>query len=337
MANPLLVELIRGGIVESGHRGALAVAKADGEIVASIGDVGAVIFPRSAIKAIQAIPLVESGAADAYGYGAKELALACASHNGERRHVKTARAMLERAGLEPGALACGAHEPMSPAAARALVMSGSEVSALHNNCSGKHAGMLATAKHLGEPIENYHEDDHPVQKRIRGVVGTLCGVDLADAPCGIDGCSVPTWGLAIKDLATGFARFVSGDELDDERRAACARLLAACLAEPEYVAGKGQFCSDVMRALGDRAFVKVGAEGVYCGGLPDQGLGIALKIDDGAKRACEVAMAAVLLAYVPEAMHLIADRADRVLRNWRGLVVGQLRASDTLRQALQSA
>ena len=331
MANPILVEVIRGGMVESRHRGAVAVTDADGAAVLALGDVARPVFPRSAIKALQALPLVESGAADRYGLSDEELALACASHSGEPAHVEGVARMLTKAGLDPTALRCGAHWPLSQQAAFALAQKTAAPSALHNNCSGKHAGFLCLACAMGIDHADYWRPEHKVQREVRAVLEDLSGAVL-DAPA-IDGCSVPTWAIPLHNLARAFAKFSTGTSLAPARAKAAARLREACTQQPWYVAGTGRFCTEVLKLLGARVFVKTGAEGMFCGALPDQGLGIAIKCDDGAGRASEAIIAAVIARLLPlaegERAALARFRAP-TLRNWNGFEVGTLRVTEAL-------
>jgi L-asparaginase II len=333
MANPVLVEALRGAVVESRHRGAIAVVDADGAPAFECGDVDRPVFPRSSVKALQALRLIETGAADRYGLTDHELALACASHGGEPGHVATAQLMLTRIGLDASALRCGAHPPMYAPSVTALYRAGEEPSALHNNCSGKHSGFLCLACMLGADPRGYIEPDHPVQREIKAVIESTTGAAIPDERRGIDGCSVPTWAVPLKSLALGFARFGTGHGLAPERAKAAARLRAACAAHPWYVAGTGRFCTEVMQRLGARAFVKVGAEGVYCGALPERGLGIAVKCDDGGARAAEVIMAALIARFgaLSEAERAALDHLARpTLRNWNGFMVGALRPTEAL-------
>lgn len=334
MGNPVLVEVLRGALVESRHRGAVAIADADGAAVLTIGDVTVPVFPRSAVKALQALSLIESGAADRYGFGDEELALACSSHSGEEAHVAGVGRMLTAAGLEASALACGAHWPMDQAAAFALARSGGAPLALHNNCSGKHAGFLCVACARGIDPEGYWRPDHPVQQTVRGVLEDLTGADLSPHSRAMDGCSVPTWAIPLNGLAHAFARFGSGHGLAPKRAAAAVRLRAACAKRPWYVAGTGRFCTEIMRLLGARVFVKTGAEGVYCGALPEQGLGIAIKCDDGGGRAAEAIMAATIARFLPLSpaeRAALANFDDPKLRNWNGFEVGAVRVMEALR------
>jgi len=332
MANPVLVEVMRGAVVESRHCGAVEVVDADGATVLALGDVERRVFPRSAVKALQALRMIETGAADRFGLTDQELALACASHSGESGHVAAAQSMLARIGLDASYLRCGAHPPMHVPSATALYCGGMEPTALHNNCSGKHSGFLCLACMLGADPRGYIEPDHPVQREVKATIESITGTSIPDSCRAIDGCSVPTWAVPLKHLALGFARFGTGNSLAPERAKAAARLRAACAAHPWYVAGSGRFCTEVMQRLGARAFVKVGAEGVYLGALPERGLGIAVKCDDGGARAAEVVMATLILRFAalskdePTLDHLVRP----TLRNWNGIAIGKLRPTDAL-------
>lgn len=322
MSNPVIVELTRGGIVESRHTGAYAVVDSTGRLVASAGKIDAAVFPRSAIKAFQCLPMVESGAADSFGLIDEELALACASHNGEPDHVRVARQMLAKAGNAEANYECGSHWPEDLHAHHALVREGAEPGQVHNNCSGKHAGMLALVRQLGEPPEGYTKIGHPVQQAIARTIGELCDVDLAQLPWGIDGCSVPTWAIPLRNIALGFARFT-------RRGPAAERIIAAVRKHPFMVAGTGDFCTELMTAV-PRVFVKTGAEGVACGCVPHAGLGIALKCDDGAGRGSRTAMASVLASldvWTPEETARLKSFTDVALNNRRKIHVGDIHAT----------
>jgi L-asparaginase II len=334
--NPIFVEVTRGLLVESRHRGAVAVCDADGSLLLALGDVETPVFPRSAVKAMQAIPLVESGAADAFGLDDAELAIACASHSGDKAHLAAVRGLLAEAGLKEAQLACGVHWPMSERASEDLIRAGKSPSAIHNNCSGKHAGMLATAVYRGLDPNGYERPEHPVQEDIRRVLSEICGVPLERHDMGIDGCSVPTFALPLAALATGFARLGSGTGLRGARKDAAERLVSACIASPLLVAGEGRFDTVVMRGLGPKVFSKGGAEGVHCASLPALGLGIAVKIDDGAKRGAEHVLARLLAELVPGADQVLKSRLDGELRNWLGVKVGRLRSSPVLAGAAKS-
>jgi L-asparaginase II len=336
VSNPVLVEVLRGGLVESSHRGAVAVVDADGVAMLAVGDIAKPMFPRSAVKPLQALLLVESGAADRYAFGDEELALACASHSGEPAHVEVVTRMLSKAGLDVSALACGSHWPSSQAAAFTVARAGAAASALHNNCSGKHAGFLCVACALGVDHFGYWRPEHVVQRHVRAALEDLTGATLSDDDRAVDGCSVPTWAISVTDLARAFAKFGTGHGLAPVRAKAAARLRAACTQKPWHAAGTGRFCTEIMRFLGPRVLVKTGAEGVFCAALPQLGLGVAIKCDDGAGRAAEAVMAALVARFVrldDAERAIVASFARPTLRNWNGIEVGSLRVSDAIAAA----
>lgn len=344
--NPVLVEAWRGNIVESAHRGAFAVLDSHGGVRAALGDIDRPVFPRSAVKVMQALPLVASGAAERFGLSDAELALACASHNGEPAHVAAAEAMLAKAGLDAAALECGAHWPYREAFQRQMAAHGQTPTALHNNCSGKHAAFVCVgclmAAHAGQDarafVRGYLQPQHPVMRVVSAAIARATGADLAAAPVGTDGCSIPTYALPLRALALGFARIATGQGLDADDARAARRLRAAVAAQPFMVAGTDRFDTRVMQHFGERVFCKVGAEGMYATALPEQGLGVAIKIDDGNNaRAAEVVVAALLEALLqPDAAGtaLLRATSDAVLRNWNGIAVGALRAAVALRRAV---
>lgn len=333
MENPVTVEVTRGQLVESRHRGMAVVIDAEGAIVFSAGDVDSGVFPRSACKAMQALPLVESGAADAYGFGNRELALACASHSGEPEHVATAAAMLKAAGRDESVLECGAHWSSHQSVLIDQVRTLEKPTALHNNCSGKHSGFVCTCCHTGEDPRGYAGFDHPLQEAIRAIMTDLTGAVLSRDNCGTDGCSIPTYAVPLTGLARGFGKLVTGKGLEPLRAAAARRLINACMAEPFYVAGTKRFCTKLMQVAPGKIFAKTGAEGVFCALLPDKGLSFAVKAEDGATRAAEAMIAALL------ARHFDADSEERAalmklahhgMTNWNGLSVGTIRTTDVL-------
>ncbi len=323
MTNPVLAEILRGTTVESQHRGAFAVVNGAGLILRADGDIQKSVFPRSAVKAFQCVPVITSGAADAFDLNDEEIALCCASHSGEAEHLRVAASILRKAGVAEDDYECGAHWPERMDDRAALVRTGQGPRAIHNNCSGKHAGMLALAKQVGAPLQAYVKTDHPVQKAIAKVLDHYCDVDTAHAPSGIDGCSVPTWALPLENVARGFARlFAPGDDVG-------ARIARSVRAHPFMVAGTGKFDTRIMQAV-PRLFIKVGAEGVYCGAVPHAGLGFALKVDDGAVRGAEVAIARVLAdmdCWSAEERNILSNFTHSEMRNWRKLEVGQSRSS----------
>lgn len=345
-SNPTLVDAMRGGIVESHHRGALAIVDADGGVHTALGDTLRPIFPRSAIKVLQALPLVDSGAADRFGLSDEELALACASHGGEPLHAQTATSMLAKAGQDPDVLECGAHWPYEDTALKSLARSGQAPSALHNNCSGKHAGFVCLGCGLAGDadrrgfLRGYVQAGHPVMQEVTAAIQAATGYDLGRTAVGTDGCSIPTYAIPLQHLAHAFARVGTGVGLRDGHARAAQRLRQAVARAPFMVAGTGRFDSRVMQLLGERVFCKVGAEGVYCAALPELGLGVAIKMDDGNNaRACEVVMAAVILALVRLAdteRDTLQRLASPVMKNWNGTEVGRLRPAAALRIAARA-
>lgn len=332
-SNPILVETTRGEMVESRHTGSAAVIDAGGRVVRSWGDIDAPVFARSAIKPLQALPLVETGAAERYALGDTEIALACASHRGEPIHVETVKRWLARADLGPQDLECGAHAPGNPAAAAALIRSGEAPSAVHNNCSGKHSGFLTTARHLGEATRGYIAPEHPVQKRVRRVLEEMSGLDLSRAPSGTDGCGIPVIGISLRGMARAMARLADTKGLSSDRAAAAQRILDAMAAAPLMVSGTGTFNTVVMTVAGATVRLKTGAEGVYCAVLPGLGYGVALKIDDGASRASEVAVAAILDglgAFTPAQRETLAPQLRPIVKNVAGRDVGEIRPAEAL-------
>lgn len=321
-----MIEVVRGGIVESRHRVHVAVADGRGALVASCGDTGLTVFYRSAAKPFQALPLVEEGVADRFGFTEEELALCCASHEAEPRHVAGVRSLLTKAGLDESALRCGPHAPFSDGEARALVRRGKEPLPIHNNCSGKHAGMLALALAKRWDPEGYHEAEHPVQRRMLAEVSRWSEVPEPEVGTAVDGCGVVCFSVPLAAMAASFARFAESAH----RGEAPSRIVAAMVRHPFMVGGTRRACTEVMARTGPRAFVKLGAEGVYGGGLPERGLGFAIKVSDGSRRAVEVALVRVLSALGaldPSDVEALAGFARPRVRNTRGDVVGEVRAA----------
>ena len=334
---PILVEALRGGMVESFHRGSVAVVDASGAVHTAWGDIDRPVFPRSAVKLLQALPLVASGAAEDLGLSDSELALACSSHNGEPEHVATAAAMLAKAGVDLGVLECGAHWPYHDASLKALAAQGLAPSALHNNCSGKHAGFVclgcrrAGKSDLSGFMRGYVQPSHPVMQEVTAALQTATDFDLRHTARGTDGCSIPTFAIPLRHLAHAFAKVAAGTGLGTDFDAAALRLRKAIAAQPHMVAGSGRLDTRLMQHFGARVCCKGGAEGVHCIALPELGLGVALKMDDGNNaRAADVLTAALIERLLPCSE---ADRAltrslsDVTLRNWNGLEVGRLRAA----------
>ncbi|HEY0125369.1 MAG TPA: asparaginase [Rhizobium sp.] len=333
MSNPVCVEVTRGNLVESRHRGSIAVVDGDGKSVFSLGDIESGVFPRSACKAMQALPLVESGAADAYGFGNKELALVCSSHNGEDEHVALAASMLARAGRDVATLECGEHWSFDQKTLIHQARTMEKPTALHNNCSGKHSGFICACCHQDIDPKGYVGYDHPLQQQIRATMQSLTGTPLGHDNCGTDGCAIPSYAVPLKSLAHGFARMATGNGLEPLRARASRRLFDACMAEPFYVAGTDRACTRLMQIAPGKIFAKTGAEGVFCAAIPEQGIAIAVKCDDGATRAAEAMVAATLARFFEKGGDVHAGlmaMANKALKNWNRTHVGDVRTAAAL-------
>lgn len=337
--NSALVEVSRGGLVESLHCGTAAVVDVRGGVLWAIGSADAAVFPRSTVKPLQALPLVASGAADRFGLADAELAIACGSHGGTPDDVAMVKSVLAKAAIDPSLMACGVHWPLDERASRGLAARGEQPSPLHNNCSGKHAGVLCVARMRGIDHRDYFRPEHAVMKEITAALEEVCHARLSTTEPGIDGCSMPTFPLSLVSLAAGFARFGTGDGLPGDLAEAAARLRHAMHACPARIADSRGLDSQIIRASKGVVLVKSGAEGTACAAIPERGLGIAVKIDDGAGRAAQVAMAAILRSLAhglldADAQAVLDNCASPVLKNWNGVEIGMIRASDGLRRAL---
>ena len=344
IAEPL-VEVKRGSITESRHRGHVVAIEPDGTIVASLGAPHNVTFPRSSAKPFQALPLLLTGAADRFGFTDREVALACGSHNGEPIHTELAASMLRKIGLGPEALKCGAHEPYGAEAALELRSRGEQPNVLHNNCSGKHAGMLAVAVHLGAPTENYDSPVNPVQKAIADAVSKFSDIAVTDMAVAVDGCGAPIFGITVKAMALAYARLVSPPaNFDQTMRDACERIVRVMSANPELIGGTSdRLDTELMRAAPGRLISKVGAEGVYTAGVMPckewpRGLGLALKIEDGDDKRARPTVVIEALRQLgvlrDESLEAVSRYAFFPVLNRPGDVVGEIRASFTLRKAV---
>jgi len=329
-ANPVVVRVWRGGAVESVHRGTWCLVDDTGTVLAGAGAYDAAYYARSSVKALQALPLFETGAAERFALTEEEIALAVASHSGEPRHTEVVARLLERLDLGVRHLRCGAHPPTDDATRAALRERGEAPSALHNNCSGKHAGFLALAKQLGAPLERYLEPDSEGQRLVRAAIAELCGVSASSLEPAIDGCSAPTHRVPLRALATAFARVANPDGLPASRAEAFRRITAAAARHPDLVGGTSKrIDSDLLAATRGRLFPKIGAESIHVVGVVGARRGLALKIDDGSPRALPVLLTALLerldLASASELDVLGSYRAD-VMCNHAGLEVGRIEA-----------
>lgn len=333
-----LVEVWRGPIVESRHRGHVAAVDGEGRLVAHLGEPGTVTYLRSSAKPFQAVPLLTSGAAERFGLTEAELAIACGSHSGEDLHVETVARLLEKLGLDESLLKCGVHEPFDRATAERLRARGETPGVLRNNCSGKHTGMLALALHLGAPPELYDDPESPVQQSVLRAVAQFSGMNADEIALSTDGCGVPVFGLPVRAMALMYARLVAPPSgFDTETRAACARLTGAMNARPELVGGTHErFDTKVMRAGRGLLVSKIGAEGVYTAGVMPcerwpKGLGLAFKIEDGEDRRARSTIAIEALRQLDvlneDAYEALSPYASFPVQNHRGEKVGQIRAS----------
>jgi len=325
--NPVLVRIWRGAEVESQHRGAWVLADDAGRVLDGAGAFDAPVFTRSAVKCLQALPLLESGAAERCELRDDELALVLASHNAEPEQTAAIEALLARLGLAERHLQCGPQPPSDPEARRMLRERGARPGALHNNCSGKHAGFLALALHLGVPVERYLDPESAGQRLVRQAVADLSGVAAAELGQAVDGCSAPTFRMPLRALATAFARVANPAGLAPARRAACERMTAAVARFPERIAGRHErLCTDIARVTGGRLFPKIGGEAVYAVGVRGAGRALAVKIDDGATRGLHALVVDLLrrlgCASGEELEALTAWEARRI-RNWAGLEIGR--------------
>ncbi|HYO92660.1 MAG TPA: asparaginase [Pyrinomonadaceae bacterium] len=340
-----LVEVTRGQIIESRHRGHIIAVDAEGRVIARLGQPQVVTYLRSSAKPFQAVPLVNTGAATRFGFTEKEIAIACASHNGEAIHTETVSNMLKKIGLDQSALKCGVHEPFSAEVAEELRASGQSPTVLHNNCSGKHTGMLALALHLGAPVETYDRIDNPVQQAILRSVSEFSGAPRDKIALGVDGCGAPVFGVSVRAMALMYARLVTQPEsfCDDLSRDAARRISRAMTTYPEIVGGRAERLDTKVMLAGKGAIVsKVGAEGVYTAGvLPSdtwpRGLGIAIKMEDGEDRRSRPTVVIETLRQLgildAAAIEELAPYSRFPLRNHRGDEVGEVRARFELEKA----
>lgn len=321
-----MVEAWRGGILESTHTGHAVICDETGQIVESWGNPQAVIFPRSSCKMLQALPLLESGAADAVGLTSRQLALSCASHEGAAIHTEAVSQWLAGLGMSESDLRCGTHDPLDRAARESLTLAHEGPCQLHNNCSGKHAGFLTLNRHLRAGSE-YVEVDHPVQKAAKAAFEETTGE--TSPGYGIDGCSAPNFATSVHGLARSMAAFAAARDTGDARQRAMHRLASAMATHPEMVAGEGRACTELMRAMGGKVAIKTGAEAVFVAIIPERKMGIALKITDGGTRGSEAAIAGLLVKLgVLDANHpATLKRLNVVQKNWRGIETGTVTLS----------
>ncbi len=329
-----LVAFTRGPVLESIHYGSVAVVDASGTLIASVGDPDRLTTLRSAAKPLHAMAVIETGAFDRFSGAPAELALIAGSHSGAPRHTDAVAGMLARARLSSQALQTGTHPPMDAATRQALTRSGEEPSALHHNCSGNHTGMLWACAHREWDEQTYVRPDHPLQRRVRSLVGVISDWPEMDIPIGIDGCTAPTFSLPLFSLATVFARLGSDERLSETHAAAARRVRGAMLEHPDMVGGAGRFDTDLMAAAGGRVLSKSGAEACHALASIEAGWGIAVKVEDGSARAAPVVVMEVLrqlgsLAPTDSLTH----HARPLVLDYRNEVVGEGRPLFTLKSA----
>jgi L-asparaginase II len=322
-----IVEVLRGDVVESSHRVHVAVYHAEQGLIASAFNPAHHSFVRSAIKMFQVMPFVEAGGVAHFGLTGEELALCTASHGGEPFHVAAARSILAKARVTEAALVCGPHLPLHESTAQAMIAGAEKPGRIHNNCSGKHAGMLACCVCQQWVTNGYHRGAHPLQQRIRTTLQRWMRINPDEIEAAVDGCGLPTFAIALDAVAEGCARFAAAAA---DGTTAASTVVTAMVDHPEFVAGTDRLDTDLMRAAGKRLFAKVGAEGFYCAGIPGMQLGIALKVEDGAKRAAEPALLAVLKrvdALRSAELEQLERYAQPKILNTRQEVVGHVRTS----------
>lgn len=325
--NPVLVQIWRGDAVESQHRGAWVVCDSSGRVVDGVGVWSAPVFTRSAIKCLQALPLLESGAAQRFAFSDVEIALALSSHNAEACHTEPVAALLTRLGLSVADLRCGPQPPGDPSVRNELRDRGQKPTALHNNCSGKHAGFLALALHLGVPVAEYLAPESAGQRLVRKAVLDLCGIAESDLYVAIDGCSAPTFRLPLCALATAFARVANPAGLPALRRTTCERMTRVVAEHPHLIAGHHQrICTDIARVTKGRLFPKVGGEAVYAIGVRGADRALAIKVDDGNYRGFHALIVDLLRRFgfaTADECEALARWEEKRLSNWAGLEIGR--------------
>lgn len=330
MNSEILAKVIRGETVESIHRGHIIVLDGDGNEIFSLGNPDFVTFFRSAAKPFQAIPFLLSGAAENFGFSEKEIALACASHSGEKIHIETAEKMLNKIGLSEADLRCGSHYPFHLESTHNLIRADEKPNQFHNNCSGKHSAMLAFSKQIGADLQTYEKLENPIQQQILGTIIQFTDIPKDEIKFAIDGCAAANFAVSLRGMARSFAKLVfPPKDFDDELREACRRIVSAIMAYPELIGGTERLDTLVMQAAHGKMICKVGAEGLWlCGILPSprwkRGLGIALKVEDGEDlRARTVAGIELLRQLEILDEDDLRELSPMPIKNWRGDLVGR--------------
>lgn len=328
LTNPILAHLQRGDLIENRYRGSYVVVDSDGALIAATGHFCNTIYARSALKPIQVLAMLESGAADKYNVSDAEIALACASHSGEAEQVNQVAQWLERIGLSVSDLECGSHMPLGRGAEKLLIEKGEKPSSLHNTCSGKHTGFLTLAQFQGAPLKGYTAFNHPTQIAINEVIAEMTETETSTAPRGVDGCQIPVIGIELKGLAIAMAKLVDPKGLSPQRQQSCVRVVQAMQTHPYLLAGTKRFCTEIIQLTQGEVLVKMGADGVFSAAVPKRKWGIALKIDDGNIKAAEVALISLLVRLqVVEDLNLFTNYLELPIHNWNRQIVGKIQSS----------
>ncbi len=329
MENPILVEVIRGEVVESFHRGVICVVDAQNKVLFSKGNIHQVCYPRSAMKFLQHIPLIESGAVERFGLSLEEIAVMCGSHNAEPKHVDVVTSILRKIGLTASDLRCGAHYPTQQEDIVALYKNDIKPTDLHNNCAGKHAGFLAYCVHLGYDTKDYLNPDHPLQRAIKHVCAEMYEVPEELMLLAIDGCSAPVYAISVYHQAIGYKNLAASSSFGEKRKQACDTIIEAVKSFPAMVAGTGRYCTEMMQVCGDEIIGKTGAEGVYCMALYHKKMGVCIKIDDG-KMLPQYNVAQAFIEsthlFTKEKTSSLHHYLQEEIKNWNQYTTGSIRA-----------
>jgi L-asparaginase II len=333
MENPVLVEVYRSGVLESFHRGAVCVVNENGKIVFELGNSKQICFPRSAMKFVQVLPLIELGGIEKFNFTKEEIAIMCGSHNAEPRHLEIVQSILRKIGLDESSLGCGAQYPTDKKSANSLVRTNTKPSAIHNNCSGKHAGMLALCLLMGESTSDYLNHKHPIQKLILRYVSEMYDYPVEEMVCALDGCTAPIYSIPVYNQAICFKNLVDPKSFSTKRQEACSTLIQSISEYPFMVAGSMRYCTDMMEICAPGIIGKTGAEGVFCMGFPKQKLGVCIKIDDG-KMLPQYNVAQALIEasglFTKEEMKPLHKYAEDELKNFNNLVTGTISVNQKL-------
>jgi L-asparaginase II len=335
--NPILVEVYRNNVLESFHRGAVCVVNHAGEIVFSLGDVEQLCYPRSAMKLLQVIPLIADGGIERFHFTLEEIAVMCGSHNAEPEHLRVIQSILKKTGLHKDNLCCGPQYPSSKRDANALIRADEKPHHIHNNCSGKHAGMLAACVLNGWPVEDYINPTHPLQQRIMEVCSLMYEYPAEKMITALDGCSAPIYSVPVYNQAVGYKNLVSRITLPPAIQSACEIIIEAVSKHPFMVAGTGRYCTDMMRITAPKIIGKTGAEGIFCMAFTEQNLGVCIKIDDG-KMLPQYNVAQTIIEasgiFTKEALQPLHSYAEAELKNFNKLVTGTIQTNTSLFQNL---